>query len=291
MSKRIRAELVLILVTILWGVSFPIIEMSVKSIASNQLVFWRFLVSAVFLLPFVMHLLNKTNRTLLFFSGILGTINFISYFTQTMGLETISSGRSAFITGSSVLLVPFLAPLFKLNKPQMLDYVSVIIGLTGLYILTGTSLKFGQGDFLTFICAISCAFEIIIAQIASERKFNNKLLTFYQITFTIPFCLLIPSPIITSNLFIAQNMIFIFILAVCNTVLVLYLRFKYQKDTTAHRAALIFILEPVFAVLAAYLILGSKITPEMILGGLIILVAILIPDLCGYLSFKRLSKS
>ena len=176
-----------------------IIEMSVKSMASNQLVFWRFLVSAVFLLPFVIHLINKTNRTLLFFSGILGAINFISYFTQTMGLETISSGRSAFITGSSVLLVPFLAPLFKLNKPKMLDYVSVIIGLTGLYILTGTSLKFGQGDFLTFICAISCAFEIIIAQIASERNFNNKLLTFYQITFTIPFCLLIPSPILSTT--------------------------------------------------------------------------------------------
>ena len=31
MSKRIRAELVLILVTILWGISFPIIELSVKS--------------------------------------------------------------------------------------------------------------------------------------------------------------------------------------------------------------------------------------------------------------------
>ena len=87
MSKRIRAELVLILITILWGISFPIIELTVKTISSNQLVFWRFLVSAVFLLPFVIHLLNKTNKTLLFFSGILGAINFISYFTQTMGLE------------------------------------------------------------------------------------------------------------------------------------------------------------------------------------------------------------
>src|SRR5476651_552353 len=108
-NSKIKIDLMLVLVPVFWALTFPFIHISVQSISPEAFVFWRFSLAALFLLPFILTRLHKLNFYILFWAMILGLLNGGTFVFQTIGLETISSSRAAFITGSSVILVPILS--------------------------------------------------------------------------------------------------------------------------------------------------------------------------------------
>ena len=71
------------------------------------------------------------------------------------------------------------------------------------------------------------------------------------------------------------------------TILVLYLQIRFQKDTTATSAALIFSLEPVFASVIAYAFNNEALTSRMVLGGVLILFSIIIPEFWSIVFRKK----
>lgn len=71
----------------------------------------------------------------------------------------------------------------------------------------------------------------------------------------------------------------ILITAIFATCLTFYLQTRFQKHTSSTRAGLIYALEPVFAVIFAYLIHQEMLTGQEIIGGILMLTAILIAEL------------
>ncbi len=82
------------------------------------------------------------------------------------------------------------------------------------------------------------------------------------------------NPTFTSNLIGA-----ILVTSVFATTLTFYLQTRFQKDTGSTRAGIIYALEPVFAVIFAYLIHGEKLSRQDWIGGGLMLAAILIAEL------------
>lgn len=277
MHPTTRANLYLILATAIWGVTFPLIRNAVTQIDPNLFVTVRFALATIILLPFVLKILKDTPLKLFLNCIVIGLLNAVAYISQTIGLETINSSQSAFITGLCVILIPFLAPLFKVGSIRSIDILCSAICLLGLYILTGADLKIDTGEQWTLLSAVAFALQITYIQRMSAQLHNTKLVTFYQILFTVPLALLFSWHTDIHNLIHPDVMISILFCSILATIIVFFIQLKYQKFTTAAKTALIFSLEPVFASIFGLIINGEKLTQHVVIGGLIILFSIVLP--------------
>lgn len=286
MQLSTKANLYLLLIAAIWGTTFPLIRNAVAEINPSLFVFVRFVLAALIILPMIWRQLNKTTTTLLLNSFIFGLLNCVSYSAQTTGLQTVSSATSAFITAVYVVLVPFLAPIFKAGKLQAIDIVSSLVCLLGVYVLTGADMELNKGVWWTLLSAVGFAFQIAYMQRLSVQIKNYRLLTFYQLLFTVPPVFLFTRGADYHPLVQTDVVIGLVFCAVFATAVVYLVQTKYQKFTTASKAALIFALEPVFAAILGYLINGETITKNIAFGGLLILFSLVIPTLIEL--FKKL---
>ena len=280
MSSR-KADLLMLLITLIWGGTFPIIRQSLHYANVNWFVALRFLLAALLFLPFVIKRLRNTSIELLFISAVLGLLTGLGYYAQTLGLKTIGSAESAFITSMSVILIPLLLPLFKLGHPKRLEYLAVILCAIGVYILTDADLaKLSIAHFWTFICAVTTALNVIYLQYISKRIDDFVLCAFYQIIFAT----IVPlgSSIyhhqydVQWNLTLSTGLLYCAVLA---TVVTFFLQTRYQQYTSPTKVGMIFTMEPVFASIFAFLFNQEMITRTVIVGGGIILLSLLLTEL------------
>jgi drug/metabolite transporter (DMT)-like permease len=288
MNKAIRADLLFVLLTVIWGGTFPLIRDAMSFIAPGEFVFFRFVLAGCILLPFVLRFLNKISWAMLLFGAVLGCLNYGTYVFQSAGLETISSARAAFITGTSAVIVPFLAPLAGLGKPTRLDLLSVLLCLLGLYVLTGADVThFSVGDAWTFGCALSVAGNIVFVQWMTQRIHSALLMTFLQIMFTIPLTAFVINHESIHLLATPAVMTAILYCAILATIFTMLIQMRFQRDTTATKAAIIFTLEPVFASIFAWLFNDEGMSMNLVFGGILILMSIVANDAVGALVRKK----
>ena len=267
----------LFFVTLSWGLTFPLIKSAVSYITPTSFVVIRFFLATVFLFPFVVNILKKISKMILFTGLLLGILNSITYETQTIGMQTISAAQSAFIVGTNIVLVPLLAPIFRLHGTCKIDFFAAIVCLIGLFIFTHFAMHFNIGSFWCFISALSIALSIVVLQrITTIKYFSSfKLLAFYQILFTIPL------PIFLSihndylyNLTKISVIISLLFCAIFATSISLLLQTKYQCRVNTTKAALISSFEPIFASLFAIIMHQEHLSLNMIIGGTIMFFGI-----------------
>jgi drug/metabolite transporter (DMT)-like permease len=276
MNEQIQAYLAFGLITICWGITFPLIRMSVQVLTPPQFVMLRFGCALLLLSPLLLYRLNKKGWTVLrdVFpkSFLLGVVSWVSYQTQTLGLQSVEAGRAAFITGTSVVMIPLMSPLFGHGKPDKIDLLAAAVALFGLYLLTDPS---GQGvvigDLWIILCAIFYAVFVHLFQIWIKKNSDAILVTFSQLlgVFTCSSLLHLTDhsslPRMSHQVLLALG-----ICALFATVLATILQTRYQPFLTPEKAALIFSLESVFASIFGYLILGEALNPTGIVGCLLI---------------------
>lgn len=110
--------LMLLVVTLVWGTTFPLLKSVAVDLNGVEISTIRFLFAAVCMIPFLL----KAPRRAWADGLVLGALALASYVTQAYGLQHISSNRSAFLTSLNVLMVPFLGLLFggRLSWPVLL---------------------------------------------------------------------------------------------------------------------------------------------------------------------------
>lgn len=281
MRRQLTGDLTLLFVTVVWGLTFPLIGNAVQSIDPVLFVMVRFFLAAAALLPFVLLSSGLTlSRDIIKAGIILGALNAVSYVTQTIGLQTISSAQTAFITGVSVVIVPFILPLFSMGKPTKKDIFCSFICLLGVVVLTQeASADLSRGSIWVLCSAVSAAFTIAYIQKASMRIKAPASLAFYQILFTA--VLLVPFNLGKSYeaLPLPSVLVGVGFCAIMATSLVLWLQVKYQRYTTATRTAMIFCFEPIFASVFGYFINNEVVGCRVIIGGAFILSSIVLSEL------------
>ncbi len=293
MLRSTRANLILLLITAIWGMTFPLVQMAVQIVSPAFLVLIRFALAAILFIPFIIYCKWRDYR-LIFWAGLfIGIFSGASYLFQAIGLLTIPASRSAFITSLAVVLVPLFMPFFKLGHPRMLDYVAAVLCLVGIYILSGASFHtLSRGDAWTFLGAVTYSLALLGIQVYSAKYPTQvKLLAFYQILFTIPLAAAWLPPLAWSALLHTKVWIPILYCTVLATCVVFYLQMRYQKDTTPTKAVLIFTLEPVFATFFAYLLQHEVVTRDIFMGGAIIIISTILTDVDVYLKTRRGKKN
>ncbi|HXF59514.1 MAG TPA: DMT family transporter, partial [Candidatus Saccharimonadales bacterium] len=131
-SKSRLAEGALVLITIIWGTTFPLLRTSLRILDPYDIVALRFTIAAVLIAAITWKRFRYLNRTALWDGALTGFFMGTGYLVQAIGLTTISSPRSAFITGTAVIFVPFIDRFVSRLGATRGEIVAVALTFLGL---------------------------------------------------------------------------------------------------------------------------------------------------------------
>lgn len=276
-----RADAVLVSITAFWGVTFVVVKDAVVLADPFTFLALRFSLGAVLLTLVAWRGLRSGG--LLRAGAGLGVLLFIGFAAQTSGLQFTTPSRSAFLTGLSVLLVPFLSIAFHRRRPPPASLLGVALAVCGLWALAGgTALGsptgLGKGDELTLLCALAFALHItLLEQLA--RRYAPAPLVAVQL-WTVAVLALLALSVLGARL-AATPALFgaVLITGVGGSAVALLLQAWAQARTTAVRAALVYALEPVFAAAYSVALGREKFGGRELVGGGLIVLGVLVSEL------------
>ncbi len=286
MNKKLRADILLILITMIWGASFPLMKIVLAYIPAYAYLTLRFLLAGIVLAVVFHRRLARLSWRALLYGCIIGLFMFGGMAFQVVGLYTTTASNSGFITGLNVVIVPMIAAVLLKKKPDRASLIGVLMAFAGLFFLSGgLSFSFNSGDFLTFLCAICWALQIIAIDKFTESE-DPVVLAVIQLFFvgiaSSAFWMIAD---VGKPLIINKTVIFILLFtAMLGSALGFGGQTIAQKYTTPAHTALIFTAEPVFAAIFAMVIPNAEGVTEMpslikAVGCLLILSGMLISEM------------
>jgi drug/metabolite transporter (DMT)-like permease len=280
-SKPIQADLALIFITFVWGSTFTIVKQTLAHVSPILFVALRFWLATVVVFAFMPgHVRNISGRTLR--QGVVLSLVLTGGFVfQTLGLRYTNPSYSAFITSLSVLLVPLLGYVLYRHRPRLQTIAGIVLATIGLFLLLAhlSEMKLGLGDTLTLICAVMFGFHILfLGRYVATSDYRQLMLL--QMAGSAVLCTLAIPAFEKPFIFWNSNLILALVAtSLLATAFAFYVQARAQRLTTANHTALIFSLEPFFAALFAFLILGQVLSLREWAGGILVLVGILVSEL------------
>ena len=281
MTNKIAAQLSLVFVTIIWGLTFVLVKQALNDAPPFYFATLRFGLATILAIIVVNRKIFQINKNEFIGGIICGFFLFMGYSFQNFGLMNTTASKSAFITSVSVLLVPILLITFNLQQVKWKIWIAVIMATLGLYllILPGEG-ELNLGDILTAGCALSFALHIIAQDIYIKKEvhllhFFCVQLGFVTLISFINAIIFEPSAIIWSNRLFAAIMI----TGVLATFFAFLLMIWAQKILNPSETAIIFSVEPVAAALFAMAFGGEVLGLFGWLGGGLICLAVVYGEL------------
>lgn len=277
MSRR-QAVIWLIVVCAVWGGTFTVIKEALEPASPMRFNAVRFSLAALLLAPTLRGLTARELRGGL----VLGFFLWAGFTLQTIGLAETTPSRSGFITGLYVPFVPLVSFVVSRAAPRPATLAGVVFAVAGMYLLTGPTAAGGgvnRGDVLTLACAVMFACHIVAVEHYTRGSPVHRLLA-VQVALT-GLLSWVVGPLVETARFdpTPRLLVTLGFVAVVSTVVALHLQLRGQQVLSAEQTALIFTLEPVFAALSSFLVLGERLGAVQWAGGVLILVAMVVPEI------------
>lgn len=290
--KSKAPQISLILITIIWGGSFITVQYGLNFSSPIIFVALRFAAAAIAVSLLSIKYLKDFNLKEVFAGAVIGLTIALGYGTQTIGLQSISSSESAFLTALYVPLVPILMWIIFRKKPYIMTWIGCLFAFIGLVFLTGNgfqSIQLNFGQIITIIGSIAIALEIIyIGYFAG--KVNVRRVTVLQLIFASLFCF-IASPILGEEGFPNFSWTLTAILCglgLASACIQLVMNWA-QQSVDSSQAAIIYAGEPVWAALIGR-IAGERLPFLALIGGALVVLGVLLSELKPTV-LKKLFKS
>ncbi len=281
MNRR-RADAALVGNTIVWGTTFTLVKSALASISPTLFLALRFSLAALALvLVFHSRLKQKPSGTGIAGGVLVGIFLFAGYVLQTVGLQFTTAPKSAFLTGLTSVMVPLLAAIVYRNRPQASEIVGILTATVGLGLMTleGPIESMNRGDILTVFCAVAFAAHIVTLGHYSEKA-GFELLSVTQITTAAVLGAALFRWVEPIRLEWRPSVIYaILVTGILATAVAFTVQAWAQHYTTSTRTALIYTLEPVFAWLTSYFLIGEGLAGRAAAGAVLILAGVLLVEL------------
>jgi len=282
-SNRTRlAQIGLVFTTLAWGATFVLVKEGLNHAQPFTFGAYRFLIATIctaFLVRSQIFQLQKEE----FYSAVLcGFFLFTGYAFQNFGLwenefyTSTTPSKSAFITSISIIMVPIMLVITGIQKVSFRIWTAILLATIGLYLLldpTGTGISLG--DIFTFGCATSFAIHIILQDryakkgIHVTRFFLIQVTTVTTLSFICSFFFDTQSPSWSPELINALLMTGI----IATTIAILIMVWA-QQILSPSQTALIFSLEPVFAAVFSWILIGELLGFWGWVGGFLVVSAV-----------------
>jgi drug/metabolite transporter (DMT)-like permease len=281
---RWRADVSLAFVALIWGGTFVVVKSALGQISTMYFLALRFALAAVCMAVLFAPSFRRTRaraiRSGLVGGALAGVFLWGGYVLQTFGLKYTTAGKSGFITGLYIVLVPLIGAALYRRAPRLRELLGILIATAGLALLAVPSLEFQMnwGDLLTVGCAVAFAFHLIVLGYYSQREMFEAValgqIAAAALLSGVSLALEPARAHWSTGVWAA-----IILTGVFGTALAFAVQTWAQQFTTATRTALIFVLEPVFALVTAILLTGETLTAPGMIGAACILSGILLVEL------------
>lgn len=187
LNRRLAADSALIGIALIWGATFFMVKDATHDFPVLAFLTLRFTLAGLVLLPLALRLRRWPRRAELRWGIAAGVILCVSYIAQTFALRLISSGRTGFLTGLYVVMVPFLGLMIlrqRVTVRVLIGTACAMIGLTLLSYAPGGNLL---GDLLAALAALMYALQILVIE-KFPRGLDWRMTTLIQIACVVIFC-------------------------------------------------------------------------------------------------------
>lgn len=287
-SKEFYADAALVVVALIWGLTFLPTAIALKTNGVYVILFWRFLIASALMLAVCAFFTRKLDFKSLKYGAIVGAFLFAGFALQTFALKYAPSSTVAFITGLVVVLAPIINYLLFGFRVRAYTVAGALACATGLYFLCAGEVGFGLGEILALACAVAYTLEIVLA-----ARFVNRCEIFVLVT--AEFAVTCVLSLICAFIFEGtarpnadgEFIAIILVLAVFATVVAFFTQNIAQRYTTPVKTVLILTLEPVSAGVAGYYLGGEILSASQIAGAAVILAGILISEAGSYIINRK----
>jgi drug/metabolite transporter (DMT)-like permease len=286
MSMRLRADFALAFIALIWGATFVVIKDALADVSVVVYLALRFGLAAAIMAALYWRSLRKMTPATVWAGVQIGVLMFGGYAFQIFGLKLTTPSKAAFITGSSVVLVPLLLGIFTRRGVTRWTWAGSLAALGGLYFLSVPREGFSGlncGDPIVFGCAVMFALHFIFTGHYVERH-SVAALSFLQVATTAVLSALL-LPIVTAagwerpRLHWTGYLVFAILLtAIGATVIGFSLQTWAQQFASPAHAAILVSLEPVFAAATSLVFTRERLGGRVLLGAALILAGILLAE-------------
>lgn len=284
-----QADLALAGISFLWGATFVFIKGALDDVSVVLFLALRFsLATAALYLVFraLGRIPQPPDRDAWTGGALAGVCLFAGYLLQTWGLRETTPAKAGFLTGLYVPLVPLLGALVYRTAPRLLEVTGVLLAFLGMALLTvpangwqGQLGGIGRGDLLVAGCAIPYAGQILVLDRFSRRT-RPGWLAIVQVGVCGLLALASFGWLETPSIrWTPAVLVTLMVTALLATAVAFAVQSWAQQYTTPGHAAIVFALEPVFAWLVSYAVLGEVLTIRGMWGAGLILAGILVVEL------------
>lgn len=288
MNSKTRPVIEILIADIFWGFGFIGTVWALKDLNPFELIFTRF--TGAFLASFfwiyfrskakyknseILHSINLKN--FFAYSFLPGFLLAVMLVLQSYGLSLgTTATQSSFITILYVVIVPLITHLLKIEKHSLLIVIWIFIALIGMALITKIkSFEFHLSDLLTLGCALFAAFHIVAVDYVNKKNIDS----FYLNTGQALWCSLLLIPFLNFNLPMKlinlnpSSAMGLISLIFGSSLLAFYFQFKAQKNIQPTLAGLLFLLEAIFSMIFAYILLEERLDGVQMFGGFLIIFA------------------
>ena len=264
----------------IWGGTFLLVQHAMTVSGPMFFVGLRFAAAAIVVGVFSLRTLRGLTLFELKAGAFIGTSIMFGYGMQTIGLQTIPSSQSAFITALYVPCVPLLQWLVLGRRPGLMPSIGIMLAFTGLMLLTGptgASLNFSPGEIATLICAIAVAAEIILIG-AYAGQVDVRRVTVVQLATASLLSFLMVVPMGEALPGFSWLLLFSAVgLGLTSAVIQVAMNWA-QQSVSPTRATLIYAGEPVWAGVIGR-IAGERFPPIAMVGAALIVAAVIVSEM------------
>jgi drug/metabolite transporter (DMT)-like permease len=304
-SNQRKASQMLLLATVFWGVSFPV--MKALGMVQQQLLpnasSWfisssatavRFGLAALIMLAWSWRSLRQMTRLEIWQGLGLGLFGGAGLLFQMDGLAYTSASTSAFLTQCYCLILPVFVAIRDRRLPSTIVMVCCSMVIAGVAVLSGLNwhtFKLGRGEWESLIGSVIFTAQILWLERPIFAK--NRVNHFSLIMFTTMLFFSLPIAIVTSHggsdWWVAYSSpavgVFMLILVTLCTMVAYMMMNYWQRHVPATEAGLIYGAEPLFAsffalflpawlsALAGLNYANEKLTLHLLVGGGLITIA------------------
>jgi drug/metabolite transporter (DMT)-like permease len=209
---------------------------------------------------------------------VLGVLYGVAQILQTVGLAHTAASVSGFVTGMYVVFTPLLAAVILRTRITAMTWAAVLLALGGLAVLSLRGFSLGYGEGVTLVAAGLYALHIVGLG-AWSKPADAIGMSILQCLMISAICLVVAAP---GGIVLPESggdWLAVVYMALFAGAAALLGQTWAQAHLPPTRSAIIMSMEPVFAALFAVWFGGESATVRMVLGGLLVLSAMLLAEL------------
>jgi drug/metabolite transporter (DMT)-like permease len=277
-----KADLLLLLITLFWGISYWLIDVSLAEVGPFGLNALRFLIAFFIAVVFAFPKLKTVSRETIKYSALIGIALLFVYIGATFGVMYTSLSNAGFLCALTVVITPILAFVVSKQKPDKKLAVVVVMCVIGIALLTlKENLRPALGDILCIMAAFAYAVDLLLTEAAvGKEKVNAFQLGVFQLGFTGLFNLilafLVETPALPQSPKVWTAVLF---LAIFCTGAAFIIQAIAQQYTSASHVGVIFSLEPVFAGIVAFFLANEILSARAYVGAVLLVLSLFVMEL------------